>query len=377
MWKSVGCSGLVAGKSGAPRVLLTDRDALVPWLQKSAKVQDGQCSLQQKFCDYQTIGYLGPGDCVSWLQIQFGVTSTWRDECGVRQKSAARNGMGETVSLALVRAHWEHLLWRWAVWCEWAGFRRLVFGFQILQMIRSTAAFDWGDRSSWPKPFKGLVMAADVLWPGQSSNFHSALWKIACWRDHSAMLLVSFYISCYGLGGMTKKWSHLWWISFSTWMVLRFWWRLAWNGKLTRYCCAAPLPADADLRNQTTSRGKAWARSSTLRTDGVCNDPTCPCPLDVETVRMTAFNQNFLLFCPYLATSLILFAFVARRYADTYVVYDIDHVQSVSMFPIWPCQLGDVAEQWRAILHRETQSIPVWAGLSAFSVHSFWSASRV
>lgn len=70
----LGLAGLVAGKSGAPRVLLTDRDALV-------------------------------------LEIA--------------QKSAARNGMGETVS---------------------------------------TAAFDWGDRSSWPKPFKGLVVAADVLY---------------------------------------------------------------------------------------------------------------------------------------------------------------------------------------------------------------------
>lgn len=70
----LGLAGLVAGKSGAPRVLLTDRDALV-------------------------------------LEIA--------------QKSAARNGMGETVS---------------------------------------TAAFDWGDRSSWPKPFNGLVVAADVLY---------------------------------------------------------------------------------------------------------------------------------------------------------------------------------------------------------------------
>jgi len=70
----LGLAGLVAGKAGAPRVLLTDRDPLV-------------------------------------LEIA--------------QKSAARNGMGELVS---------------------------------------TSAFDWGDRTAWPKAFKGLITAADVLY---------------------------------------------------------------------------------------------------------------------------------------------------------------------------------------------------------------------
>ncbi|CAK9110439.1 unnamed protein product [Durusdinium trenchii] len=30
--------------------------------------------------------------------------------------------------------------------------------------IVSTSAFDWGDRSRWPKAFGGLVVAADVLY---------------------------------------------------------------------------------------------------------------------------------------------------------------------------------------------------------------------
>lgn len=70
----LGLAGLVAAKSGAPKVLLTDRDALV---------------------------------------------------LDIAQKSAVKNGMDDIVS---------------------------------------TSAFDWGDRSRWPKAFGGLVVAADVLY---------------------------------------------------------------------------------------------------------------------------------------------------------------------------------------------------------------------